>query len=116
MTGVGGGVITHAAAGVDICQERPSAGQGHVDNQTGLKHYHVRSKILLNQNQRWFGVELILLSKCFYSTFSTFFSRAANLRDMSFDFNLKESLIPHVVREKLDSHINKLISQIKIEG
>lgn len=45
VTGVGGGVVTDAGRGVDICQERPRAGQGHVDNQTGLKHSAIRSKI-----------------------------------------------------------------------
>ena len=65
VTGVGGGVVTHAARGVDICQERPRAGQGHVDNQTGLKHSLLTSRIFLNQNQRWLRVELILLKKHF---------------------------------------------------
>ena len=45
VAGVGGGGVTDAGRGVDICQERPRAGQGHVDNQTGLKHLSIRSKI-----------------------------------------------------------------------
>ena len=46
VAGVGGGGVTDAGRGVDICQERPRAGQGHVDNQTGLKHLSIRYKIL----------------------------------------------------------------------
>ena len=70
MTGVGGGVVTHAGRGVDICQERPRAGQGHVDNQTGLKHSAIRSKIFLNKMD---GEGSFVFG---HSTFSTFFSRA----------------------------------------
>ena len=45
VAGVGWCGVTDATGGVDIGQERPSAGQGHVDNQTGLKHEAIRSKI-----------------------------------------------------------------------
>ena len=46
VAGVGWGGVTDAAGGVDIGQERPSARQGHVDNQTGLKHEAIRSNII----------------------------------------------------------------------
>lgn len=106
VTGVGGGVITHAARGVDICQERPRAGQGHVDNQTGLKHSHIRFKNFLNQNQRWYRVELILLYQYFWflDRFNLF--RAVNLRDKSLNFNLKKSCCKRNIRLAYQLSIN----------
>ena len=59
VAGVGWGGVTDAAGGVDIGQERPSARQGHVDNQTGLKHEEIRSNIEVLKNNLTTTIHLI---------------------------------------------------------
>ena len=39
VAGVGGAAVAHTGRGVDVSQEGPCPGQGHVDNKTRLKNF-----------------------------------------------------------------------------